>query len=247
MVWLASDPVAFTPFSTTHAIVAGSHAAAAAVLILLGRRWRGTEAGESMHILWTGFVTIVQLVNVVFWSTPPRLELATSLPLHICDLAGMAAIIALITEARWARMLMLYWGIGLSTQAFITPVITDAPDTMRFQIFFLSHLTVVATPLYDLLVRRFRPTWNDCAWGVLITLAYGGLVIPLNMLFGWNYGYAGQSTPDNPTLLDKLGPWPLRLVWMTGIVSVFFVAVTAIARALFKDDPAAPVTRHSRR
>jgi uncharacterized membrane protein YwaF len=82
---------------------------------------------------------------------------------------------------------------------------------------------------------------------VLITLAYGGLVIPLNMLFGWNYGYAGQSTPDNPTLLDKLGPWPLRLVWMTGIVSVFFVAATAIARALFKDDPAAPVTRHSRR
>jgi hypothetical integral membrane protein (TIGR02206 family) len=129
---------------------------------------------------------------------------------------------------------MFYWGIGLSTQAFITPVITDPPDTMRFQIFFLSHLTIVATPIYDLLVRRFRLTWNDCAWGVLITLAYGGVVIPLNMLFGWNYGYAGQTSPENPTIIDKLGDWPLRLLWMAGIVFTLFAAMTAIARAMLK-------------
>lgn len=245
MLSLASDPAAFTPFSQTHAIVAGSHVLAMVVLVLLGRAWRGREAGESLHIMWTAFVTIIQLVNLVCWSTPPRLDPADSLPLHICDLAGLIAILALVTEARWARLLMFYWGIGLSTQAFITPVITDAPDTMRFQLFFLSHLTIVATPIYDVLVRGFRITWRDFAWAMVFTLAYGGVVIPLNMLFDWNYGYAGQTTPDNPTIIDKLGPWPLRLLWMAGIVFTLFAIMTAIARAILGDE--APLTRRSRR
>lgn len=186
--------------------------------------------GESLYIFWLAFVTMVQIVNLVFWSTPPRLNLAESLPLHICDLAGIIAAIGLLTEARWARLLMFYWGIGLSTQAFITPVIADAPDTMRFQLFFLSHLTIVATSLYDIFVRGFRPTWRDCAWGILLTLAYGGLVIPLNMLFHWNYGYTAQTSPDNPTMIDKLGTWPLRLLWMAIIIFSLFIIMTAIAR-----------------
>jgi hypothetical integral membrane protein (TIGR02206 family) len=244
MLMLASDPAAFTPFSQTHAIVAGSHVLAMVLLVVLGRAWRGREAGQSLHVLWTAFVTIVQLINVVFWSTPPRLNPADSLPLHICDLAGLVAIVALITEARWARLLMFYWGIGLSTQAFVTPVITDAPETMRFQLFFLSHLTIVATPIYDVLVRGFRVTWRDYAWAVVFTLAYGGVVIPLNMLTGWNYGYAGESVPGNPTIIDKLGAWPLRLLWMAAIVFTLFAILTAVARAIFGDESG--VTRRSR-
>lgn len=229
---LASDVAAFKPFSSTHALVAGGHGLAMLLLVLLGRAWQGKEAGQSLHILWTAFVACVQLVNMVFWSTPPRLDLGDSLPLHICDLAGLVAVVALVSEARWARILMFYWGIGLSTQAFVTPVITDAPDTMRFQLFFLSHLTIVATPIYDVFVRGFRPTWRDLALAIMLTLAYGGVVTPLNMLLGWNYGYTGPSTPGSPTVLDAMGAWPLRLLSMLGIVLALFAALTALAKLL---------------
>ncbi len=216
-------------------MVAIAYAAAALLLIFLGRygrRRESLEIGQIVHFLWLGFVTIVQMTNVVFWCVPPQLDPSSSLPLHICDIVGLITIISLATEARWARVLVLYWGIGLSSQAFITPVITDGPDTMRFHMFFLSHFTIVATGLYDLLVRRFRPTWFDCAMAVVYTVLYGGVVLPIDLLAHWNYGYIGNITPTNPTLIDRLGEWPIRLVWMFVIVVSGFLLLTGIVIAI---------------
>lgn len=225
----------FQPFSHTHAMVVICYAVAALLLIVLGRfgrRRESLESGQNVHFLWLGFVTIVQLVNVVFWCVPPQLDPASSLPLHICDLVGLITIIALATESRWARVLVFYWGIGLSSQAFITPVITDGTDTMRFHMFFLSHFTIIATGLYDLFVRRFRPSWIDCAMAIIYTVLYGGIVLPINLLAHWNYGYIGNIKPANPTLIDRLGDWPIRLVYMFVIVVSGYLILTAIATAL---------------
>lgn len=41
---------------------------------------------------------------------------------------------------------------------------------------------------------------------------------------------SGRSIPDNPTPLDLLGPWPLRILWMVLLVSALFAAMTLPGR-----------------
>jgi uncharacterized membrane protein YwaF len=50
------------------------------------------------------------------------------------------------------------------------------------------------------------------------------LVLPLNVLLGANYGFVGNSRPDNPSIVDLLGPWPGRLI----IIVLLVAAVLAL-------------------
>ena len=57
-----------------------------------------------------------------------------------------------------------------------------------------------------------------------MTLGWMALVIPINVIFDLNYGYLGSfvPNPDVPTLVDYLGPWPLRILWMSLLVIFMF-------------------------
>lgn len=214
-------------------MVVAAYAFAALLLILLGRygsRRESLETGQNLHFLWLGFVVIVQMVNVVFWCVPPQLDVTTSLPLHICDLMGIITVIALSTNGRWARVLLLYWGLGLSIQGFVYPIIQENSDTMRFHVFFLSHFTIIASSLYDLLVRRFRVTWFDCAMASVYTLIYLGIILPIDLLAEWNYGYVGKKNPIKP--INEFGDWPIRIVWLFITVESGFLILTAIVTGI---------------
>lgn len=230
---MPQETASFQPFTQTHAMVVLWYGVATLMLIALGRWGRSKDRlqfGQSLHYVWLGFVTIVQLVNIVFWCVPPQLEFSSSLPLHICDLMGIITVIALSTEARWSRVLLLYWGLGLSTQGFLYPIIKENPESMRFQIFFLSHFTIIASALYDLLVRRFRVSWVDCAMASLYTLMYLGIILPIDLLAKWNYGYVGQENTIGP--INRFGEWPIRVVWLFIVVESGFLILTAIVSGI---------------
>jgi hypothetical integral membrane protein (TIGR02206 family) len=249
---LAADTPAqlgFKPFTLTHVVTSGTYILLMLALVMLGRAWRNSPKQHALERNWFWFVLAVQAFNILFWSTPPRLDPAASLPLHICDLAGIFAVFSLAMQAagkpnRILRTIMVYWGLGLSTQAFITPIIQDGPDTIRFHTFFLSHFTIVATPLYDVLVHRYRPTLRDFGIITLVTIIYGSLIIPINMHMGWNYGFAGATKPDNPTVIDKLGTYPLRLLWLFLIALIAYALITLIGG--IKSRSVVPVAQASR-
>ncbi len=228
VIAIAQTGGGFHPFSPLHFAVLAGYAVVVATLATLGVKWRDSARGRVLHLGWMWFVIAVQGVNIVYWATPPNLEPGSSLPLHICDVAGVMAVLVMCTRARLWRIVLYYWGLGLSTQAFVTPVITEGPDTFRFHLFFASHLTIIATAVYDLAVKRFRPTWRDLGVVTLVFLAWGAVVMPLDIVMDWNYGYIGNTKPDQPTLIDKLGPWPLRVVWMFLMAEGVFAVMTGV-------------------
>jgi len=222
-------PATFTPFSAAHAIVFIACAGAMLALITLGLRARPSPpAALRVHRAWLAIVAAVQVANLVYFALPRNLNPGTSLPLHICDLAGLVAFFALATPLRVLRAVLYYWGLGLSTQAFVTPTVDTGPDTFKFYLFFASHVTIVASALYDVVVLRFRPTWRDYGLITLVSLIYLALILPFDLALGFNYGYVGDTRPERPTLIDRLGPWPLRLLWMFLISQALFAALTAL-------------------
>lgn len=173
-----------------------------------------------------GVVVLTQATNLTYFALPAQRDLAQSLPLHLCDVAGLLAIATLLLpRVRVLPMLLFAWGIGLSTQAFVTPVVPTGPTTFRFHLFFASHLSIVGPAIFVVASRLFRPRPSDVLGSFALTALYGGLMILLNTQTGWNYGYVGNTTPDKPTIIDALGPWPFRLLPLGAIILAIYAII----------------------
>lgn len=136
------------------------------------------------------------------------------LPLQLSDVTAAVAGIVFVVPNRKLQSLAYFLGIALGSQAIITPDQAGDPGTLAYWAFWLYHLFVVGAGIYVIVVQRFRPEWRDLRFALLFALAYVAIVFPIDAVFDLNYGYLGRPTPSRPTLLDVLGPWPLRVVFM---------------------------------
>lgn len=218
----------FFSYGLCHLVAAGLGAIVMMGLVWLGLRWRATRRERLLVGLWAWSTMAWQAYTVVWWLLPANYDVTKSLSLHLCDIAAWIAPIALLTNSRPMRALLYFWGIGLSTQAFFTPTLQDGASHMHFWFFWIGHTQIVGSALYDLVVRRYRPAWRDFVVGVGLSMIYVAVVVSVDLTVGANYGYLGRSLPDRPTLLDALGPWPWRAIWLVLIGIALMAVMTAV-------------------
>jgi hypothetical integral membrane protein (TIGR02206 family) len=185
------------------------------VLVQLGRRAGPVTVRRVALVL--GAVILVLNVIMQIWAIKPAHPLA-GLPLQLSDMAPYAAVGALWTYRWWPAALTYYWGLVLSTQALVTPVLS-APDFpgIEFLAFFAIHVLVVWAAVFLAWGIGVRPTWRGYRFTVLVTVLWVGAMLLLNAYAGTNYGFV-SAKPSTPSLLDLLGPWPWYLLPETVLV-----------------------------
>ncbi|HYE02799.1 MAG TPA: TIGR02206 family membrane protein [Phycisphaerales bacterium] len=215
----------FEPFTWAHLVTAACCILTIVLVCHLGRRLACRQgvppgaadpAGQMVGLLGLLHWGIYQ----VWWNVPPRFGIERAIPLQLCDLAGVVGGLALLSGSRFLTTTIYFWGVVLSTQAFITPIIKEGPALTRFWLFWESHTFIVGAAAYVVWVRGYRPRARDLGVGVLMTVAYAALVFPLNLALGTNFGYIGRPNPDpgaRRTLVDALGPWPWRVLPLTAL------------------------------
>jgi len=233
----------FTPYSPAHAVVVASCAVICATL------WRAAANARreaTVRRWWVRGILLVQSLNVLYFATIDPLDWAAALPLQVCDLMGWVAAWSLTTDRRLPRTMLVFAGLLLCGQAFITPTLTQGPATLRFWLFFACHLQIVASAFYELVIRGYTPGMLDAAKAWVVMFVYALLMVPLNLATGWNYGYVGPDRPGAFTAIDVLGPWPFRLVIMGAVLAVAFpllvLIVRTAARLLARRSPDTPST-----
>lgn len=214
------------PFSLAHATTALGFGALMLFTIVAGVQALHAGREPAYRRGLAAFIGLWQAASIVWWLLPRNLDWSRSLPLQLCDLAGPIAAIALFTQRRWARVLLFYWGLGLCSQAFVTPVNHSGPASLHYWFFWVNHAQIVGAALYDIIVLRYRPTLRDGIFAFGSTLVYAAVVLPLDLAFGWNYGYLGRELAQPGTLIEWLGPWPWRLAALGGIVALLFALMT---------------------
>lgn len=219
---------AFQPFSVHHVVVLCISALIWGVLLGVGRRWRADPKETLWRRLWGGGIIVTQIATITWWLLPANWEPGVSLPLHVCDLAAWAGAVALLTRWRLAACIMYFWGIGLSSQAFFTPTLQEGPSQMQYWWFWIQHTQIVGVGLYVVIVDGFRPTLRDVGFITLLSFGYLAAVLAINLPFGLNYGYVGQADPSTDTIIQRLGAWPGRLLWMALIVAAVYLLMWAI-------------------
>ncbi|MFM9995038.1 MAG: TIGR02206 family membrane protein [Phycisphaerales bacterium] len=227
----AVPPVAMPDFWTTFKVFTPFHFITLGVCVTLivgacwlGRRWRGTSAEPRLRWAWAAFILLMQAPSNYYYLVL-NWDLQRSLPLHICDLTVLIAAGALLTNTRVLKTMLYFWGIGLSTQGFITPVVQQGLGTGDYWFFWMNHLQIIGSAVYMLVVLKYRPVRRDYLTAIMVSFAYIAAILCFDLALGVNYGYVGNLTPKTPTLIDKMGPWPLRVYMMLGIASTLFAVM----------------------
>jgi len=204
----------FTVYGPSHWAVLVVFAAGAVALVWLGRRQTESQARLFGRIV--GAVTAA-LYAAAFVSALFPLDLRWSVPLHLTDLATVVTAYALWSQKHWAFVLTYYWGLVLSVQALISPVLT-CPDFPHYQFlgFWSIHLLVVWAAIYLTWGRGMRPEWRSYRFAVAVTVAWVAVTVTFNSVAGSNYGFL-NAKPGVNTLFDYMGPYPWYLLTLQAI------------------------------
>lgn len=213
----------FTAYGPSHWAVLAVFALGAAFLVWLGRRQTESAARRFGRVV--GALTAAIYVAAFIYSLFP-LGVQWSVPLHLTDLATVAAAYAMWSQTAGAFALTYYWGLVLSVQALISPVLTG-PDFPHWQFlgFWSIHLLVVWAAVYLTWGRGMRPRWRSYRFVVVATLVWAAVTFTFNSIAGSNYGFL-NGKPTTASLLDVLGPWPWYVVIGGTLIAAVWAAMT---------------------
>ena len=207
------------PYSWLHAAMLASIALLSTVAIAARRQARHPGAARSLECAVAALYLGMSIGTFVWLRTQPDFDAATDRPLQLCHWTAVVAALALVAPQRAFSALAYFWGLALCTQAVLTPSLTEGPGTWPFWFFWATHAMCIGVPLYDVLARGFRPAWRDYRIACAGAALYVAIVLPVDVSTGWNYGFVGPSRPGFPTIVDVLGPWPLRLVPIAAVAA----------------------------
>ena len=213
----------FTAYGPSHWAVIAVFAIGSALLVWIGRRQTETQARCLGRIL--GALTAAIYGSMFAYSLfPPSID--RSVPLRLTDLATVAAANALWSQRHWAFALTYYWGLTLSTQALISPVL-KSPDFPNYEFlgFWAIHLLVVWAAIYLTWGRRLRPQWRSYRFAVLVTVIWAAATFTFNRITGTNYGFL-NGKPHTASLLDVLGPWPVYVLTAAILILIVWALMT---------------------
>lgn len=215
---------AFRPFSTEHGIAFLAGAGCIAALIFAGRK------GGNARKLATAVLAFCNLaaypMNLAAWMAPgltPAMD--NLLPFHLCDIAAITAGFALLLRKHTLAAVTYFWGLAATFQALLTPAISVGFPAWAFITFFIQHFAIVGAALFLPIVdgwRPERPWWKTPLKIYVLTVIYLLCAMGINALLGTNFAFASRP-PDNPSLIDHLGPWPVYLISLNVICLAVFL------------------------
>ena len=158
-------------------------------------------------VLAFGCLIIYPLNQLSYLHVDFQVPLNNIIPLHLCDVAGFTAAIALLTERKLFYELTYSWGLAGTLQALLTPNLPyDLPHPIYWT-FFFQHGIIVVVALILPMAQGWRPqpgtVWRCFLW----MQGYVVVALAVNFAAGTNFGFL-MEPPAADTLFNHLGPWP---------------------------------------
>lgn len=210
-------------YGLTHWVPLAVFACGLVLVVRLGRRHRSadgpTRFSRTVALLVPAVTVPFQLVDLAV-----NFDIDVTLPLHLCDLAWIAATWALWSHRLFPVALTFFWGLTLTIQGIVTPSLGEDFPHPRYFAFWALHLLIVWAAVYLVVGLGLVPRWRDYAAAVATTLAWAVVVYLFNEVADTNYGYL-QRKPDG-SILDLFGPWPWYVVEEVAVVVAVWALMT---------------------
>jgi len=225
MAWfgVSNQSIVFNMFSLSHSIILFLLALTTFLIFIYRKQWSRAN-GRKLEIGLAFFLIVLETVYQ-FWMLHNGLwKAGRSLPLELCNIGLILCILLLLTNKKIFFELLFFIAIFGATQAILTPALTYDFPHFRFFHFFFTHMAIIWVALYFLWVRGFELTFQS----VLKLLTFINILLPvilyMNRAYNGNYWFL-RHKPENPSLLDLLGPYPFYIFTLEGLLLIvcFFV------------------------
>jgi hypothetical integral membrane protein (TIGR02206 family) len=224
----SSQNYTFVMFSVSHFIMIALLFIGSIILFLLKERiksneWRRIEIGAALSLLFIEIGYHLWMIKIGNW------HVSHALPLELCSISLILAILLLWTRKVFIYELLLFTSLLGASQAIFTPLLHFDFPHFRFVHFFYTHLMMIWVVLYFTWVKGYRPT----IWSVLKLLIFLNILLPIimaiNKLVTGNYMFLNHK-PKTGSLLDLLGPYPIYIFSMEGLLIVLSLVIWIIFR-----------------
>jgi hypothetical integral membrane protein (TIGR02206 family) len=142
------------------------------------------------------------------------------LPLHMCNLTLIIAILTMLTKSQKLFQLTYYWCLG-ALFAVITPDIKYSfphPLTLSF---YITHFYLLFAAIYGILFFNFKPTFKGWVNAFITLNIFAFIIFFINKKLGTNYLYVNRI-PNFSSPLDYFGQWPYYII----VVEVIYLILT---------------------
>ena len=223
----------FHPLSQQHFLAVVIGFAAVAAFLMAGKKGGDSRKRAAVVLALINLASFPMSLAAWYTVDAPK-SLDNFLPLQLCDVATFTAGLALLTKRPLLCALTYFWGLAATMQALLTPAISVGFPEFAFIVFFVQHFAIVAAAFYLPIVdgwRPRRPMWKAPLEVYGWSLVYLAIAMTVNKLLGTNFAFASHK-PENPSLLDHLGPWPQYLCAMQVIaVALFYLLLLPFVRS----------------
>ena len=187
-----------------------------------------TRRAERPHVarVLAGILSVILLSDHIFsiaWGYHEHriTRWVDALPMHLCDWASIAVMIALVWRQQLLYELAYFWGLAGTLQAVLTPDLSDQFPNPFFISFFVEHCGIIVAVLFMTWGLGTKPL-PGALWRVILwTQVYGICAGIVDWIAATNYGYLAHK-PIHGSLLDFCGPWPWYILVLEALSVILF-------------------------
>lgn len=213
----------FVFYSLSHTVALGAIFAVCVSILLTQNLLQRKKNADRIRHMMAGILLTFDIGLYVWYGTSGQWDPAYSLPLHLCSLTLVLAIVMLWTRSYALFEFVYFAGIGGALQALLTPAaILSGYPHYTFYYFFVAHGGIIASCLLMIAGYGFRPSWRSIVRSMIYLNV---LLLPIalvNRLTGGNYLFIAHK-PADPSMIDFLGPWPWYIISMELVALTVFI------------------------
>jgi len=170
------------------------------------------------------FVSLTVLVFHLYLISKGGYSLVTDLPLYLCSFIALFIFIFTYYRKYWMYEILLFWILAGTSQAIITPDISEGFPSFEYVRYWIVHLGLVMIILYATMVFKMRPTLKSLFKSFLAIQVFFVFSLIINYSLGSNYSYLNRK-PNSASVLDYFGEWPYYIFVVEAILIPYFLII----------------------
>lgn len=210
----------FELFSKEHFFYLAAYSLITLIFIIISLKVRDKKSFARNSATIIGILKLSELAyRFLILGDPIRFLL----PLHLCNLTLIMAIIAMITKNKFFLNLVYFWSAG-TIFALLTPEVKiNFPHLLNIS-FFSTHFYLIFSAVYCVKVFNFKPDFKNLLKAFkYVNLAFI-IIFFINLALKTNYMFVNYK-PTFKSPLDYMGPWPYYIIVLEIITFVCFLVM----------------------
>jgi hypothetical integral membrane protein (TIGR02206 family) len=221
MSYFFSDSIEFSTFGVQHFITLISFV----LMSVITTSWLNQKPAEFklkffQYSCWFVFIGYTSLLLLLY--SLEGVQPSENLPLYLCNFAGLAMPFFAHKLNQSFFDIFYFWIIGGTLQAVITPDLRSGFPSFYFFKYWILHLGLIFVIILAVVNLNFKPRFKGIWLSWLALELYFIFMLIINNFLGSNYLYINRK-PENPSLLDYFGEWPMYVLVVQIIVIPVFI------------------------